>query len=181
MVKGPRAALYGSDAIGGVIQIFTRDMARGEAEVNLKTGTDNFKAFDATTGLEFAGIKNTLSVSRELSDGFSVTDSQVDDDGYNRSAASLKGSTSASESLSFNWLGKVEEGDSEFDNGFAGDITGYKNTQLSVGSELTLKNTQLGLLVGQSRILSELMVMILQVKYIRHKNKVLCLKLVSKK
>jgi vitamin B12 transporter len=36
VVRGPRAALWGSDAIGGVIQIFTRKLSNGEGQVGAK-------------------------------------------------------------------------------------------------------------------------------------------------
>ncbi|MDB5879833.1 MAG: putative TonB-dependent receptor [Variovorax sp.] len=76
VLRGPAAAVYGSDAIGGVIQLFTKrgdgkpmpyvgvgigsyKLRRGEAGVSGSAGPDN--AFDYSLG-----------VSREVSDGFNV-------------------------------------------------------------------------------------------------------------
>jgi len=43
IVKGPRAALWGSDAIGGVIQIFTRRYQSGEHRLAVTTGSHSNK------------------------------------------------------------------------------------------------------------------------------------------
>lgn len=42
VVKGPRAALWGSDALGGVIQIFTRQLGNGEGQVGASIGHDGY-------------------------------------------------------------------------------------------------------------------------------------------
>jgi len=51
IVRGPRAALYGSDAIGGVIQVFTRPASGVEA--GIRVGSHHTWGMDA--GLGFAG------------------------------------------------------------------------------------------------------------------------------
>ncbi len=38
VLRGSRATLYGADAIGGVVQIFTRRAAAGERQVSLSLG-----------------------------------------------------------------------------------------------------------------------------------------------
>ena len=48
IVRGPRAALWGADALGGVIQIFTRREARPYA--NLQLGNHDTHGFDAGVG-----------------------------------------------------------------------------------------------------------------------------------
>ena len=85
IVRGPRASFYGSDAIGGVIQLFTR---RGE-DLTIRAGYgsgDNFQA-SATDGYrgERGGItgtvswRNTNGFSAQNEDGFSFN---PDDDGF---------------------------------------------------------------------------------------------------
>ena len=51
IVKGPFSSLYGSDAIGGVIQIFTRNLARPRLQVGIGFGTDSAYAVNAGTHL----------------------------------------------------------------------------------------------------------------------------------
>src|SRR5699024_6659703 len=46
-IRGARSAIYGSDAIGGVINIITNKSAGG-SELNLSTGSQNTQRLDAT-------------------------------------------------------------------------------------------------------------------------------------
>ena len=41
IVKGPRSSLYGTDAIGGVVQLFTRGAAKDGASAGATFGSDN--------------------------------------------------------------------------------------------------------------------------------------------
>ena len=59
IVKGPLSSLYGSDAIGGVIQIFTRNFERPRLQANVGFGTDS--AYAVNVG--FTAIENKTSVS----------------------------------------------------------------------------------------------------------------------
>ncbi|MDD5028883.1 MAG: TonB-dependent receptor [Rhodoferax sp.] len=71
VLRGPASAVYGSDAMGGVIQIFTR---RGEAGftpyVNLGMGSLNQKTVDAGFSAVQGGLDYALTFGREQSDGF---------------------------------------------------------------------------------------------------------------
>lgn len=58
IVRGPRAALYGSDAIGGVIQIFTRP-ANG-VETGLRVGSHDTYGIDA--GVGFSSARGSLGL-----------------------------------------------------------------------------------------------------------------------
>ncbi|HRF74915.1 MAG TPA: TonB-dependent receptor plug domain-containing protein, partial [Accumulibacter sp.] len=50
ILRGPASSLYGADAIGGVIQIFTRQGA-GPARVNASTGYGTYGTTDTTVGV----------------------------------------------------------------------------------------------------------------------------------
>ena len=81
IVKGPRAAIWGSDAIGGVIQIFTRK-AQG-LSLTASLGSESYKELTATLGFEHGDGSSTISVSREEADGFDVlADVEPDKDGF---------------------------------------------------------------------------------------------------
>jgi vitamin B12 transporter len=73
VLRGASSAVYGSDAMGGVIQIFTR---RGEAGfapfVTLGMGSFNLQKFDAGFNGAQGGWDYALSVGREDSDGFNT-------------------------------------------------------------------------------------------------------------
>jgi outer membrane cobalamin receptor len=78
LVKGGNSAMYGSDAVGGVINVITKSMSKKDRldfSVNGMLGSFNTKKFDLSVG---QGIKNFdyfVSYSRTQSDGnFEYTD-----------------------------------------------------------------------------------------------------------
>ncbi|MEE9350780.1 MAG: TonB-dependent receptor, partial [Thiotrichaceae bacterium] len=103
IVRGPRTSLYGSDAIGGVIQIFTKKGKAGESAkpfISIKAGSHNTKGVSA--GIS-GGINKgwyNLNLKREKTDGYnSCTGSstafagcfteELDKDSYDNSSASF--------------------------------------------------------------------------------------------
>ncbi len=94
IVRGPRAQLYGSDAIGGVIQIFTREGHRGR-HWDAHAGYGSHATFEGDIGLSGGDERTRYSarVGYTSSAGFdATTNANTDDDGYdNRSlSASLR-------------------------------------------------------------------------------------------
>ncbi|WP_293266054.1 TonB-dependent receptor [Neptunomonas sp.] len=92
IVRGPRSSLYGSDAAGGVIQIFTR---RGAGKLapsfTISAGSDGTSL--AEIGLQ-AGDQNrwfNVTASGITTDGFDAkTTGDSDDDGYHNKGLQLK-------------------------------------------------------------------------------------------
>ncbi len=100
IVRGPASSVYGSDAISGVVQIFTRrPEGRGvEGSVGLGAGSHRTAKADAALGWSNDTVQAQVSVAREVSEGFnSYTDRTTttwnpDRDGYrSRSAAASLG------------------------------------------------------------------------------------------
>ena len=95
IVYGPLSSLYGADAIGGVVQIFTKKSdGRPVFSAGAGGGTYGTNQYDASvhgsTGGEH-GVTYALSGAREESDGFSATRPGAfgyngDDDGYTRNS-----------------------------------------------------------------------------------------------
>ena len=95
IVYGPLSSLYGADAIGGVVQIFTKKSdGRPVFGAGAGGGTYGTNQYDASvhgaTGGE-RGVTYALSGAREESDGFSATRPGAfgyngDDDGYTRNS-----------------------------------------------------------------------------------------------
>ncbi|MCM1511950.1 MAG: TonB-dependent receptor [Oxalobacter formigenes] len=88
VVRGNVSAIYGSGAIGGVIQIFTRQ-GQGKPGVSLtaEAGTDNTTRLSASFSGKQEEIKYMLGVTRFKTDGYSVMNrhqypnENTDDDG----------------------------------------------------------------------------------------------------
>lgn len=104
VVKGPASALYGSEAIGGVIQIFTRrgtaqdQPLKGSASVTL--GANSHRAAQASLRGAQNGWDYQLGMSRVLDKGFSAQNAQgygfeADRDGI--------GQTSWQAALGYSW------------------------------------------------------------------------------
>ncbi len=120
IVRGPRAALYGSEAIGGVIQIFTRkggDKTTGD--VGVGGGSDSSAELNAG----FSGTKGDTRFSLRggafQTDGIDVTQgNQLDDDGYDNASvtASVQHEIFDDTGIDFNIL--RAQGNTEFDNPF---------------------------------------------------------------
>jgi vitamin B12 transporter len=62
IVRGPRSSLYGSEAIGGVIQIFTRK-GGGELKPFFSIEGGSYDTYDGTVGLSGGGDNGWFSVS----------------------------------------------------------------------------------------------------------------------
>jgi vitamin B12 transporter len=99
ILRGPASSLYGADAIGGVIQVFTRRGARGlHANVSLGLGTGATDAESAGLSGSSAIARGALQVSTRHSDGFNAIDNPANfsyvpgrDDGYRDASITANG------------------------------------------------------------------------------------------
>lgn len=92
IVRGPAAAVYGSDAVAGVIQIFTRQ-ATGSFTPYVGVGVGTLRSWNTEAG--FTGtsgiVDYALGVAREGSRGFNIMPaSNPDKDGYRQTSASAR-------------------------------------------------------------------------------------------
>ncbi len=163
IVKGPRASLWGSDAIGGVIQIFTRRLSQGEYSVQATYGSNNSVATDLSFGFGSDKTTNTVTLSYEASDGFDAfddssdiaADSQPDDDGFDRISAAIRGDYEISSDTDLDWVFQLDQGNSEYDNSFGADETDYKNYFWNIRYSYTVDQWLTQFSVKQSRDNSE--------------------------
>lgn len=128
IVKGPRASLWGSDALGGVIQIFTRRLSTGEYSVEATTGSNDFLSGSVVFGFGSEKISNTVTLSYEDSEGYDVTTGdETDDDGYDRISAAIRGDYTLSDATQLDWVFQYDTGSNDFDNAFGANINDYTN------------------------------------------------------
>lgn len=92
VVRGPAAAVYGSDALGGVIQIFTRKGEAGFAPViEFGAGSQGTLKLAMSVSGANGAVDYSVGWSREISDGFNAQPTfNPDKDGYRNTAASAR-------------------------------------------------------------------------------------------
>jgi vitamin B12 transporter len=74
ILRGAVSALYGPDAVGGVIQIFTRDPVEGmQLTANVGAGSDGQQQAGASVRGRSGAIGYSLGMSKEKASGISVT------------------------------------------------------------------------------------------------------------
>jgi vitamin B12 transporter len=119
IVRGPRTSIYGSDAIGGVIQVFTRKGLEGPPRVNAFVGGGSFDTREFGAGVA-GGTRDTrysLSASRFDTDGIDVLTDVGDDDRDGYDNTSLSGTLSHRLSSGGELFGSLlySRGTTEFD------------------------------------------------------------------
>ena len=83
VIKGPKAALYGSDALAGVIAITTRKAEN--SSVKLKTGRYQSHEADIATSQQYGALKVRTNLGWSDSEGFDVRPgTQADNDGFDQ-------------------------------------------------------------------------------------------------
>ena len=96
IVRGPRASLYGSEAIGGVIQIFTRK-GGGTLTPSASFTAGSYGTYNTALGLTGGGEQGWFSakVAQQNTKGFNAkrnaTGADLDKDGYHNSSFGLNG------------------------------------------------------------------------------------------
>ncbi|MDH5785020.1 MAG: TonB-dependent receptor [Chromatiales bacterium] len=130
IVRGPHSTLYGSEAIGGVIQIFTR---RGKGlHASLSGGSYGTAGATFGTGGELGEGRYHLNLSHKQSEGFSTTNAsstnyESDDDGYKNSSVGIGYSTPIGNDLEFGINLSHTKGRNDYDDG--GYANAYAETQ----------------------------------------------------
>ncbi|MDP9139991.1 MAG: TonB-dependent receptor [Pseudomonadota bacterium] len=91
IVKGPRATLYGSDAIGGVINVITRGSASTGADLSLRGGSDS--SYDGSLRGSWANEQGSLSLQAQhlQTDGYPALAGETQDTGYDRTSFNVDG------------------------------------------------------------------------------------------
>lgn len=85
IVKGPRSSLYGSEAIGGVVNIITRKAVDGR-RLNLVAGAGEDDTRKAGAGFEYGNdyLSGGIRLESFDTDGFPVNDASEEDHGFDK-------------------------------------------------------------------------------------------------
>ena len=136
VVRGSRSSLYGSDAIGGVIQIFTRRGGNTPAQPYMRLAAGSNNTYERTLGISGGDAQTRYNLSGSLneSQGIDNTGSYLgdnrDDDAVRNRALSLNVSHQFNEQLEAGISALDQRGKTEFDDIYSGTRP-YDDFQLS--------------------------------------------------
>lgn len=166
IVRGPRSSLYGSDAIGGVVQIFTRGSS-SQQKLRFKMGAGSESSHDLTASMHGGDAVSDygINISYTETDGI---DNLIDDsgansdrDGYRNLSVSGNVRHRLNDSVRFGLNAFFSEGEADYDDTFvdpqwdpiASDFfSDFQLAAVSGSLELNLgEQWNMDLRVGQSR------------------------------
>jgi len=135
IVRGPRSSLYGSEAVAGVIQIFTKK-GTAEEQANLEIGYGSFATKKISAGMSGTSGKTTYSINANhlKTNGFNArNDTETDNDGYNNNSVTFNVSHEISKTSSLQLNTMRASGRTAFDgfynnNDFVQQTTGLQYT-----------------------------------------------------
>ncbi|MGH8802590.1 MAG: TonB-dependent receptor domain-containing protein, partial [Casimicrobiaceae bacterium] len=123
ILRGPASSLYGADAIGGVIQIFTRGGGAGP-HANASFGYGTYETSSASAGISggSAVAQGSLELSQRHSDGFNATTPanplyDPDRDGYRNGSVNARGQLNPGSGQSLSLQYYRSRLDNQFDGG----------------------------------------------------------------
>ncbi|MVF12389.1 TonB-dependent receptor [Ketobacter sp. MCCC 1A13808] len=140
IVRGSKSSLYGSSALGGVIQIFSRKGEKDGITVSVGAGSDNTRdTMISASGSTQSAVYNA-TVSYSESDGYDVQygdDTQTgpntypfDDDSYSKGDFSFSGSSDLTDNAEIFVTLNRSENSGEFDGG----IKPYTDSDASIAT-----------------------------------------------
>ena len=124
VLRGSRSVIYGSDAIGGVIQVFTRRGADQAPQLRVRSAVGSYGSSQNSAGISGgdALTRFNLSTSLEETAGVNRTHesfpSDSDHDAYRNKSLSLNLSHTLSDDIEVGLSALKNTGKTELDNGF---------------------------------------------------------------
>ncbi|MCG5539966.1 MULTISPECIES: TonB-dependent receptor domain-containing protein [unclassified Halorhodospira] len=119
VVRGPRTSVYGADAIGGVVQVFTRQGEEGPPRFRAFGGAGSFNTHEFGVGVSggTAASRYALSASHYETDGINVQDGAGDEDpdGFENTSFSGRFSHRLNGGAELFATGMRSQGETEFD------------------------------------------------------------------
>lgn len=124
VLRGSRSVIYGSDAIGGVIQVFTRRNAEQGVQPRLKLGFGSNKTWERSLGLSGGDERTRFNLGASLDETAGINSthesfpSDGDHDAYRNQSLSVNLSHAFSDELAVGFNLLDNRGKSEYDNSF---------------------------------------------------------------
>ncbi|WP_455824036.1 TonB-dependent receptor domain-containing protein [Pseudomonas graminis] len=124
VLRGSRSVIYGSDAIGGVIQVFTRRNAEQGLQPRLKLGFGSNQTWERSLGLSGGDEHTRFNLGASLDETVGINSTHAsfpsdgDHDAYRNRSFSLNLSHAFSDELEAGFNLLDNRGKSEYDNSF---------------------------------------------------------------
>ncbi|MBM4278222.1 MAG: TonB-dependent receptor, partial [Deltaproteobacteria bacterium] len=146
VIRGPQSTLYGSDAIGGVINIITKK-GEGKPKFSLSAEGGSFTTFRETAGVSGGNrwVNYSLSLSRLDTEGISAAGKKYGNyerDGYKNTSLSTRLGFTPLDNLNIDFILRYVNAESELD--YSGGIGGDDPNYIQRSNQLLFK-TEAGL------------------------------------
>nr|WP_321459484.1 TonB-dependent receptor [uncultured Cohaesibacter sp.] len=146
VLRGPQSALYGSDAVAGVVHIITKSGRRdgNHASIKTETGTDGTALLDLGMSGGHDRFDYAFSGAFRRTDGFNISDDGSEDDGDRNVTLNGRINADLSDNVKFSGSAryvdrKSEVDDTNYTTGKATDAAGLysKTKEFYTGAGLT--------------------------------------------
>ena len=124
VLRGSRSVIYGSDAIGGVIQVFTRRNAEQGLQPRLKLGFGSHQTWERSLGLSGGDEQTRFNLGASLDETAGINSTHAsfpsdgDHDAYRNQSLNLNLSHAFNDALEVGFNVLDNRGKSEYDNSF---------------------------------------------------------------
>lgn len=116
IVRGPQSALWGSDAVAGVVNIMTRKASKPlQGSIYSEAGSHGTNHSGFSLGGSGDAYHVNLSGSHVSSDGENISRHGGEEDGYRNTTVNLNAGWQLLDNLSLSLIGRQTEGENEFD------------------------------------------------------------------
>lgn len=160
IVRGSQSSLYGSDAIGGVIQIFTRKgqhKADNKPTLSIDVGGGSYDTASVSANVSgnYKQAWYALGASHITTAGFNASSSKTNDsdrDGYENTSFNVRTGYKFNNKASAEVFVVRSQGENEFDNNWGSDRNDFVIQNIGLSANIQLSDDWLSVLtVGESR------------------------------
>src|SRR6185437_2082565 len=125
VLRGPQSTLYGSDAIGGVVDVLTKRGGDDELRASVEGGSfDTYRLNTALNG-SAGGIEYGAALNYFHANGISAAAHNPETDGYGNAGATANVRIPVSETVSIDLRGYYTRARADFDDGAASFLPPY--------------------------------------------------------